>query len=104
TINRFVASRKSTRTEDQDAMIQTMTRPTIADVAKHCGVSKTTVSVILNNSLASSSARVSPDTQARVKRAADELGYRPSWRGRALSNSKTHMIGVLYAPPMPVVV
>ena len=37
-------------------MIQSMTRPTIADVARKCGVSKTTVSVILNNSLASSSA------------------------------------------------
>src|SRR4051812_29139722 len=79
-------------------------RPTIADVARHCGVSKTTVSVILNNSLASSSARVSPDTQERVRRAAVELGYSASWRGRALSNRKTHMIGVLYAPPMPIVV
>src|SRR6185436_12426076 len=85
-------------------MIQSMSRPTLADVARRCGVSKTTVSVILNNSLASSSARVSPDTQERVRRAATELGYQPSWRARALSNQKTHMIGVLYAPPMPVVV
>jgi DNA-binding LacI/PurR family transcriptional regulator len=81
-----------------------ISRPTIADVARRCGVSKTTVSVILNNSLASSSARVSPETQARVKQAADELGYRPSWRGRVLSNRKTHIVGVLYAPPMPIVV
>ena len=85
-------------------MIQSMSRPTIADVARKCGVSKTTVSVILNNSLASSSARVSPDTQERVRRAATELGYSASWRARALSNQRTHMIGVLYAPPMPVVV
>src|SRR5947209_14816368 len=85
-------------------MIQSMTRPTIADVARKCGVSKTTVSVILNNSLASSSARVSPETQERVRRAAIELGYSASWRARALSNRRTHMIGVLYAPPMPVVV
>jgi DNA-binding LacI/PurR family transcriptional regulator len=85
-------------------MIQSMPRPTIADVARKCGVSKTTVSVILNNSLASSSARVSPDTEARVRQAATELGYRASWRGRVLSNRRTHMIGVLYTPPMPVVV
>jgi DNA-binding LacI/PurR family transcriptional regulator len=85
-------------------IIPPMTRPTIADVAKKCGVSKTTVSVILNNSLASSSARVSPETQDKVRKAAEELGYRPSWRGRVLSNRKTHIIGVLYAPPMPVVV
>jgi LacI family transcriptional regulator len=85
-------------------MIQSMTRPTIADVARACGVSKTTVSVILNNSLASSSARVSADTEQRVRDAAAKLGYLPSWRGRALSNQRTRMIGVLYAPPMPLVV
>jgi len=85
-------------------IINPISRPTISDVARKCGVSKTTVSVILNNSLASSSARVSPETQARVKQAADQLGYRPSWRGRVLSNRKTHIIGVLYAPPMPIVV
>ena len=85
-------------------IIPPMSRPTIADVARQCGVSKTTVSVILNNSLASSSARVSPETQEKVRKAAQELGYRPSWRGRVLSNRKTHIIGVLYAPPMPVVV
>jgi LacI family transcriptional regulator len=85
-------------------MIQSMTRPTIADVARACGVSKTTVSVILNNSLASSSARVSADTEQRVRDVAAKLGYSPSWRGRALSNRRTRMIGVLYAPPMPIVV
>jgi LacI family transcriptional regulator len=79
-----------------------MGRPTITDVAKKSGVSKTTVSVILNKSPASQ--RVSPETQERVRKIAEQLGYRPNWRARALSNQRTHTIGVLYTPPMPIVV
>jgi len=77
-------------------------RPTIRDVAQLCGVSKSTVSVILNDSPAST--RVPPDTQQRVREAAVRLGYRPSWRARALANRRTHTVGVLYAPPMPLIV
>src|SRR3954469_14319565 len=79
-----------------------MGRPTITDVAKKSGVSKTTVSVILNKSPASQ--RVSAETQKRVRLIAEQLGYRPNWRARALSNQRTHTIGVLYTPPMPIVV
>ena len=79
-----------------------MKRPTIRDVAQMCGVSKSTVSVILNDSPAST--RVPADTQQRVRAAALELGYRPSWRARALASRRTHTIGVLYAPPMPLIV
>ena len=84
------------------SIIDSMNRPTITDVARKCGLSKTTVSVILNESAAS--LRVPPETQQRVRTAAMQLGYRPSWRARALTSRRTHMIGVLYTPPMPVVV
>ena len=84
------------------SIIIPMTRPTIMDVARKCGVSKTTVSVILNDSPASS--RVPKDTQDRVRAIAEKLGYRPNWRARALASRKTHTIGVLYYPPMPLVV
>lgn len=77
-------------------------RPTIMDVARSSGVSKTTVSVILNGAPAAS--RVSKQTAERVMLAAQQLGYRPDWRARALANRQTRMIGVLYAPPMPLVV
>jgi LacI family transcriptional regulator len=83
-------------------IVQSMSRPTIMDVARLCGVSKTTVSVILNQSPAS--ARVPQETRQRVRVAAEQLGYRPSWRARALTSRKTHMIGILYAPPMPLIV
>ena len=35
---------------------------------------------------------------------AEQLGYRPNWRARALSFQRTHTIGVLYTPPMPIVI
>ena len=85
-------------------MIQSMTRPTIADVARACGVSKTTVSVILNNSLASSSARVSADTEQRVRQAAVTPAFGLLMRPRVSELRRTHMIGGSDAPPMPVVV
>jgi LacI family transcriptional regulator, galactose operon repressor len=84
------------------SIIEPMGRPTISDVARKCGVSKTTVSVILNKTPAS--LRVSAETQQRVKQMALQLGYRPNWRARALTSRRTHTIGVLYAPPMPIVV
>ncbi|CAN5568620.1 LacI family DNA-binding transcriptional regulator [soil metagenome] len=84
------------------SIVVNMTRPTIMDVARKCGVSKTTVSVILNDSPASS--RVPKETQDRVRAMAEGLGYRPNWRARALASRKTHTIGVLYYPPMPLVV
>jgi LacI family transcriptional regulator len=97
-----VARRNGQDFETAMSIIDSMTRPTITDVARQCGLSKTTVSVILNESAAS--LRVPPETRERVRVAATKLGYQPSWRARALTNRRTHMIGVLYTPPMPVVV
>jgi LacI family transcriptional regulator/LacI family repressor for deo operon, udp, cdd, tsx, nupC, and nupG len=54
-------------------------RPTITDVARHTGVSKATVSAVLNDSGA-----VKADTRNRVMAAIDLLNYRPSQQtGRA---------------------
>jgi LacI family transcriptional regulator len=46
--------------------------PTMMDVALAAGVSQTTVSLVLNNSLG---ARISSSTRQRVREAAGELGY-----------------------------
>jgi DNA-binding LacI/PurR family transcriptional regulator len=98
----FDQVRTLTEFETPMSIIDSMNRPTITDVARKCGLSKTTVSVILNESPAS--LRVPPETRERVKVAATELGYRASWRARALTSRRTHMIGVLYTPPMPIVI
>ena len=54
---------------------------TVYDIAKHCGVSVSTVSYVLSGQGAKR--RISPDTQALVKAAAAELGYIPRKRRKA---------------------
>jgi LacI family transcriptional regulator len=78
-----------------------MKRPTIIDVARACGVAKSTVSVVLNGTPAAD--RVPEDTRQRVRLAASQLGYRANWRARVLASRKTQMVGVLYTPPMPLI-
>ncbi len=67
-------------------------RVTMADVALRAGVSTTAVSLILNNRQGT---RLSDDAAARVRAAADELGYRPNLTARALSTQKSHVIGFI---------
>lgn len=83
------------------SIIAPMKRPTIQDVARACGVAKSTVSVVLNASPAAE--RVPEETRRRVRDMAGELGYRPSWRAKVLAEQKTSMIGVIYTPPMPLI-
>ncbi|WP_251565201.1 LacI family DNA-binding transcriptional regulator [Paenibacillus pasadenensis] len=64
--------------------------PKIKDVAKHAGVSVTTVSRVLNGEK-----YVKDDLRARVQRAIDELGYSPSHIARSLVRQKTNLIGVI---------
>lgn len=50
------------------------------------------VSSVLNG--AKSSARISPETQDRIRKAAAELNYRPNVAARALANRRMNTIGV----------
>ncbi len=67
-------------------------KPTIETVAKKAGVSKSTVSYVL-----SGKRKISPAIQERVRRAAQELNYKPSQIARSLSQQETKIIG-LYVP------
>ncbi len=68
-----------------------MSRPTIRDVAKRAGVGIGTVSRVLNNSK-----QVSKATQARVLKAIDDLGFKPSHVARQLPRkTRLHNIGVI---------
>jgi LacI family transcriptional regulator len=64
----------------------------IRDVAALAGVSQTTVSHVLN---ATPHTRVSEDTAARVRAAAEELGYRPNRLARGLRTQASDMVGLL---------
>lgn len=70
-----------------------MTRqPTIDDVAAHAGVSKGTVSFVLNGR-----AGVAAATKQRVLAAVEELGWTPNRRARSLSTSRSDAIGMVMA-------
>ena len=65
-------------------------RPTSADVAARAGVSRTTVSFVLNDRPGTS---ISPQTRRRVLDAATELGYHPHASARGLAGGKSHILG-----------
>jgi len=67
-------------------------KPTIYEVAQAAGVSRQTVSRVLNNR-----PDVSPATRKRVKEIIEQLGYQPSAIARSLSLKKTYTIGVVTA-------
>lgn len=64
-------------------------RVTIVDVARHANVSTTAVSKVLRNAYGAS-----PEMRAKVRRAIDELGYRPLAAARGL-RGRTYTIGVM---------
>ena len=76
---------------------RTAHRPTSEDVAKLAGLSRTTVSQILNGR----DARFPPETRARVAAAASQLNYRPSRAGRALVSGVSDLI-VIVVPNVTV--
>jgi DNA-binding LacI/PurR family transcriptional regulator len=67
-------------------------RPTIADVARHAGVSKGAVSFALNGRPG-----VAESTRTRILAAAEELGWRPNHRARSLSVSRAFALGMIIA-------
>lgn len=65
------------------------TRPTIEDVARLAGVSRQTISNVLNNP-----ARVAPHTRERVMAVITENGYRPSAAAKGLRQQRAHAFGL----------
>ena len=67
-------------------------RSTSADVARLAGVSQSAVSRVFTDG-ASASAK----TSAKVKEAAEQLGYRPNRLARSLLTGKSYMVGLVVA-------
>jgi DNA-binding LacI/PurR family transcriptional regulator len=68
-----------------------MTRATtLAQVARHAGVSPSTVSYVLSGKRSISAA-----TRQRVERAISELGYHPHAGARALAGKRSHIIALV---------
>src|SRR5687768_12302483 len=64
---------------------------TISDIAAKAGVSRATVSYVLNRE--NTTVRISDSTRARVLEAAAELGYRRNELARAVITGKNRMLG-----------
>jgi LacI family transcriptional regulator len=67
-------------------------RISIKDVAERAGVSVTTVSHVLN---AVPGKRISDETRSRVRRAADELSYRPNSVARSLRLQRSQILAMV---------
>jgi len=71
-----------------------MNRPTQVDVARRAGVSRATVSYVLN-SQKDGRVPISDETRQRVLDAIDELGYEPDARAQALRSGNTKTIALI---------
>ncbi|MBN2146613.1 MAG: LacI family DNA-binding transcriptional regulator [Anaerolineales bacterium] len=67
---------------------------TSKDVAHAAGVSRTTVSMVLNNV---QGVQISEQTRQRVLEAAKQLGYVPDAAGQALASRRSQIIGLVMA-------
>lgn len=68
-----------------------MAKVTLMDIAKKAGVSKTTVSMVLNNK----DINVSEETRNKILLVSKELNYIPNTIARSLSTKKTETLGVV---------
>lgn len=69
---------------------------TLKQIAAQSGVSFQTVSKVLNHK-----AKVSKETEERIRRAASELGYRPNYSARNLRLQRSGQLGYSWRPPPP---
>jgi len=68
--------------------------PTINDVAEQAGVSKRTVSRVINRS-----DKVNEETRARVQNVIERLQFSPNRQARGLAASRSFLIGLVYDVP-----
>lgn len=69
-----------------------MGRVTSNDVARLAGVSRTTVSLVLNEV---ENARISEATKKKVREAAEQLNYRPNALAQSLKTNRSKVIGLI---------
>ncbi len=67
---------------------------TINDVARLSGVSKRTISRVINNST-----KVGEATRERIQKIIDELNYSPDPQARGLAASRSYLLGMIYDNP-----
>ncbi|MGB5345283.1 MAG: LacI family DNA-binding transcriptional regulator, partial [Woeseia sp.] len=71
-------------------------KPTINDVASLAGVSKKTVSRVINNS-----PLVNESTRTGINEIVKRIGYRPDPQARGLAFRRSFLVGLVYDNPNP---
>ena len=71
-----------------------MEKQTVVSIAKLAGVSRSTVSRVINNQ-----SGVRPEIRNRVQSVINETGYRPHPAARSLAGQRTDVIGLVIAEP-----
>jgi LacI family sucrose operon transcriptional repressor len=66
---------------------------TLADIAQHAGVSKATVSFVLNGH--AEKHRITEDTVKKVLAVVEQFNYKPSLYARALKSNRTFTVGLV---------
>jgi len=69
-------------------------RPTQEDVARLAGVSRATVSYVINDRTGGN-VRISEETRRRVLEAVEKLGYQPNVTARSLRTRRTQLLSVM---------
>lgn len=85
-------SAKTPPAKTPPAKTQSAKTPTMEDVAARAGVSRALVSIVFRNLPGAS-----PDNRERVRRAAEEIGFRPDRRASLLGRKRTNLLGVAFA-------
>ena len=71
-------------------------KPTINDVAELAGVSKKTVSRVINDS-----PLVNDATRKGIQELIKDIGYRPDPQARGLAFRRSYLVGMIYDNPTP---
>jgi LacI family transcriptional regulator len=77
-----------------EGLVQTAMKPTINDIARIAGVSKKTVSRVINDSPS-----LTQETREKVRAVITELGYVPNPQARALALGRNFLIGLVHDNP-----
>lgn len=85
---------KSARKVEKHALSENRSNTTINDIARLAGVSKKTVSRVINGL-----DLVKPETRQRIDEAIKKMDYRPNPQARGLAFKKSFLIGLIYDNP-----
>ncbi len=81
------------RTVKVESTSRSRQRVSLKSIAKHLGISTTTISVVVNDAPAAQA--ISQETKDRILKAAQELNYRPNFFARSLRQQRSFMVGMV---------